>query len=214
LDYYIYEIKFRKNMANHLDLAGLTAYDRKIKAWFKSGVVDITNDAINALFVVTPEGPADNEIWYTTKTKTMCNFEDMWNHPNEVISHIYDDKGILTFKDDVKSIEGVSGAYYDNDVYCSYFHGCFGGNIETRGEVITKNIPTEITAIWIPSTVTAIRPDAFVNCPYLTNIFFAGTKEQLNAILDNYEYGFSMNGTAWIDHQVKVVHCIDGDVEI
>jgi hypothetical protein len=201
--------------SKYLDLAGLTAYDRMLKEWFKSGVVDITDDAIRALFVVTPEWPADNEIWYTTKTKTMCNFEDMWNQPNEVISHIYDDKGILTFKDDVKSIEGVGGAYQDeNGVYNMYELGCFGGIVETKGEVITKNIPTEITAIWIPSTVTAIRPDAFVNCPYLTNIFFAGTKEQLNTILDNFEYGFSMNVTAWIDHQVKVVHCIDGDVTL
>lgn len=33
-----------------LDLAGLTAYDAKIKGWVKSGTVDITNDEINALF--------------------------------------------------------------------------------------------------------------------------------------------------------------------
>lgn len=36
-----------------LDLAGLTAYDGKIKEWIKSSVVDITDDAINALFVVS-----------------------------------------------------------------------------------------------------------------------------------------------------------------
>ena len=174
----------------------------------------LSGEVVYTAIPTSVEGPADNEIWYTTKTKTMCNFEDMWNHPNEVISHIYDDKGILTFKDNVKSIEGVSGAYYENDVYCSYMYGCFGGNIETKDEVITVNIPTEITAIWLPSSVTAIRGEAFVNCPYLTNIFFAGTKEQLNTILDNFEYGFSVNDTAWIDHQVKVVHCIDGDVEI
>jgi hypothetical protein len=35
-----------------LDLAGLTVYDGKIKQWFKSGVVDITDDAINALFPI------------------------------------------------------------------------------------------------------------------------------------------------------------------
>jgi len=185
-----------------------------LKEWIKSSTVDITEEAIRALFVTVAEGPADNEIWYTTKTKTMCNFEDMWNHPNEVISHIYDDKGILTFKDDVKSIEGVSGAYYENDVYYSYMHGCFGGNIETKDEVTIVNIPTEITAIWLPSSVTAIFGEAFVNCPYLTNIFFTGTKEQLNTILDNFRYGFSVNGPAWIDHQVKVVHCIDGDVTL
>ena len=55
----------------YLDLAGLTAYDKLIKEWFKSGVVDIADEAIKALFVTVDKGPADNEIWYTTKTKTM-----------------------------------------------------------------------------------------------------------------------------------------------
>jgi hypothetical protein len=40
---------------NYLDLAGLTVYDGKIKEWFKSGVVDITEEAIRALFTVVPE---------------------------------------------------------------------------------------------------------------------------------------------------------------
>lgn len=34
----------------YLDLAGLTAYDAKIKQWFKSGIADITDDEILALF--------------------------------------------------------------------------------------------------------------------------------------------------------------------
>lgn len=34
-----------------LDLAGLTTYDGKIKEWFKTGVVDIADDAIQALFI-------------------------------------------------------------------------------------------------------------------------------------------------------------------
>lgn len=38
----------------YLDLAGLTAYDAKIKEWIKSGVVDITDDAIRELFVTSP----------------------------------------------------------------------------------------------------------------------------------------------------------------
>ena len=34
-----------------LDLAGLTAYDRMLKEWFKAGVVDIADDAIRELFI-------------------------------------------------------------------------------------------------------------------------------------------------------------------
>ena len=40
-------------MANYLDLAGLTAYDAKLKQWIKSGTVDITDDAIRALFEIS-----------------------------------------------------------------------------------------------------------------------------------------------------------------
>jgi hypothetical protein len=38
----------------YLDLAGLTAYDGKIKEWIKSGVVDIEDEAIMDLFVTSP----------------------------------------------------------------------------------------------------------------------------------------------------------------
>ena len=36
--------------SKYLDLAGLTAYDSKIKQWFNSSIVDITDDEILALF--------------------------------------------------------------------------------------------------------------------------------------------------------------------
>ena len=39
----------------YLDLAGLTAYDAKIKGWFKSGVVDIADEAIKILFMEEPK---------------------------------------------------------------------------------------------------------------------------------------------------------------
>ena len=34
-----------------LDLNGLTTYDKKIKDWIKSSIVDITEEAIRELFV-------------------------------------------------------------------------------------------------------------------------------------------------------------------
>ena len=36
-----------------LDLAGLTAYDTKLKNWHEKHVQDIADDAISALFVIT-----------------------------------------------------------------------------------------------------------------------------------------------------------------
>ena len=44
---------------NYLDLEGLTSYDRKIKAWFNAGIVDIADDSINALFAA-PAPPKNN----------------------------------------------------------------------------------------------------------------------------------------------------------
>jgi hypothetical protein len=40
--------------SKYLDLAGLTAYDRKLKEWFKTGLVDIEDEAIMDLFVTSP----------------------------------------------------------------------------------------------------------------------------------------------------------------
>lgn len=52
-------------MSKYLDLAGLTAYDKKIKEWIKSGVVDIMDDEILALF--------KTEYGYTVRTLKKAN---------------------------------------------------------------------------------------------------------------------------------------------
>lgn len=41
--------------SKYLDLAGLTAYDGKIKEWIKSSTADITDDAIRELFNAPPK---------------------------------------------------------------------------------------------------------------------------------------------------------------
>lgn len=63
-----------------------------------------------------------------------------------------------------------------------------------------------LTNITIPASVTSIGDYAFEGCSSLTSITFDGAKEQWEKIQLGY---------AW-DHLVpaKVVHCIDGDVEI
>jgi hypothetical protein len=134
-------------MSKFLDLDGLTAYDGKIKEWIKSGVVDITDDEIIALFV-TPY-PADNEIWYTTSDKTTVGPESaMSTMPGSVafgvniISNTYDgDKGIIVCDNPILYIGGGS------------FH----------------NIPN-LTSILLPNSITELRYGSIQWCANLTEI--------------------------------------------
>lgn len=82
-----------------LDLAGLTAYDKKIKGYFKLGITDITEDPIRALFVVpdnhyvTFTAEEDNSsvglaalstyqtLEYSTDTTTWNTFDTTTNIP-------------------------------------------------------------------------------------------------------------------------------------
>ena len=83
----------------YLDLAGLTAYDEKLKGWFKSGITDITEDPIRALFGI-PDNPyvtftaqKDNSsiglaklstnqtLEYSTDTITWSTFDKTTNIP-------------------------------------------------------------------------------------------------------------------------------------
>jgi hypothetical protein len=85
---------------NYLDLAGLTAYDGMLKGWSKASIVDITDDAINALFInplevpyVTFTAEEDNSsiglaklstnqtLEYSTDTSTWNIFDKTTNIP-------------------------------------------------------------------------------------------------------------------------------------
>ena len=87
-------------MAKHLDLAGLTAYDEKLKGWFKSGIVDITDNSIKELFGISIDGPwvtftaeEDNSsiglvklstnqtLEYSTDVSNWSNFDKTTNIP-------------------------------------------------------------------------------------------------------------------------------------
>ena len=69
----------------YLDLTGLTTYDRMLKEWFKSGIVDITDEAIKALFFdIQP----NNEIWYISIDGNTINRPWIENNTdNDIVSH-------------------------------------------------------------------------------------------------------------------------------
>ena len=133
----------------YLDLAGLTAYDGKIKQWFNASIVDITNDAINGLFVTIAEGPADNEIWYTTSDKTTVGPESAVSAmPGNaafgvnIISNTYDgDKGIIVCDNPILAING----------------GAFIG-------------VNNLTSLVLPNSITELRSGSIQDCGGLTEI--------------------------------------------
>jgi hypothetical protein len=178
-------------MSKYLDLAGLTAYDGKIKEWIKSSVVDITDDAINALFVTAAEGPADNEIWYTTVDGNLINWDyEMWNNtPSDfkfggnVISNTYENGvGKLVFENTITSIESNPT---DNP---SWFSPRLVGN--SINSVILPNsveiingysfFGVPLNSFEVPQNVTRIGGCAFEGC-LLTSFILNNKIEEIGA---------------------------------
>jgi hypothetical protein len=88
--------------SKYLDLAGLTTYDKKIKEWFKSGVVDITDDSIRALFTAVQP---NNEIWYTSSDENVVTPYATDVFGANIVSNTYENgKGVITFDGDITSI--------------------------------------------------------------------------------------------------------------
>lgn len=190
----------------YLDLAGLTAYDKLIKEWFKSGVVDIADEAIQALFVTLPEGPADNEIWYTSTDGNIINvvvdFEtDLSASGISIISNNYSNGfGVITFSDTLTFIG--DSAFKHRETLSSI----------TLPESIT-NIGngsfmecSSLTSFVIPRNVTKVGFSAFRDCPSLNDIKFEGSMTEWEMVTK----GMYLN----LNTPATYVQCTDGQVEL
>jgi hypothetical protein len=202
-----------------LDLAGLTAYDKMLKEWFKAGLVDITNDAINALFpVVQP----NNEIWYTTADGTIVSPSDSFNA--SVVSNEYNDgKGVIKFDNSVtritvyafqncSSLTSITIPNSITHIEMSAFQGCSSLTSITIPNSVT-NIAwaafcncSAITSITIPNSVTGIGSYSFQNCSSLASIIFEGTMEEWNRVTKASDWNKNVPATC--------VQCTDGQVPL
>jgi hypothetical protein len=188
-------------MSKYLDLAGLTAYDGKLKEWIKSSTVDITDDEIRALFVTVAEGPADNEIWYTSSDGSVINPIYTHDFTVNVVSNTYEnDKGVMTFDGDVTRIGEQA------------FEGCSGLTSITIPNSVTSigNFAFAgcegLTSITIHNSVTSIGAWVFTECSGLNYITYEGTTEQWNTITKGDYWEFNVPAT--------YVQCSDGQVTL
>ena len=140
----------------YLDLAGLTAYDKKLKDWFKSGVVDITDDAINALFV---KGQPYNEIWYTSSDGNIIAPYSTSVFGVNIIDNSYEnDKGVIKFDNNVTSIGDSAFQYRSNLTSITIPEGVTS---------IGKNAfyyCTSLSSVTIPDSLKSIGDNAFGSC--------------------------------------------------
>ena len=120
----------------YLDLAGLTAYDTKIKTWSKTSIVDITDDAINSLFVISTDGP-----WVTfTAQEDNSSIGLNMLSPNQTLEYSTDTTIWNTFDTTTNiSINNGDKMYVrgmlnvDNDRYGNYSQFKMSGKIAASG---------------------------------------------------------------------------------
>ena len=170
------------------------------------------------------EGPADNEIWYTSSDGNVVTPTNTDGFGANIVSNTYENgKGVITFDGNVAMI--VEGA----------FASCFrltsitipdnvmrigDGAFNTCTNLTSINIPNSVTSIGsmalegcysltsitIPDNVTSIGWQAFDGCPSLTSITYEGTTEQWNTIVKDEN---------WIGGApVTYVQCTDGQVPL
>ena len=145
------------------------------------------------------EGPADNEIWYTTTDGSIITLQNTIGY--DIVSHIYENgKGIITFNQSVTRLNENS------------FWNCY-----KMDSIVLPNSVTiivggtfpecrSLTSITIPNSVVEIGGWAFAMCDNLLVINFEGTVEQWNAIIKE---------DTWTEESsITTVQCTDGQVAI
>ena len=165
------------------------------------------------------EGPADNEIWYTTSDRKVSNYEMHDYSKNTILSNTYMDNGCVTFNSSITNICG------NVDYGCSSFYTEDGRPTLIGDRVVSVILPNtvhtidaygfgqlyELTSITLPGSILNIGAHAFYNCQSLRDIYFNGTKEQWDSIQKYSDDGYM----TWNQGCPEItVHCTDGDITI
>ena len=120
------------------------------------------------VFTVIPapvEGPADNEIWYTSSDGNVVDPYYTNVLGTNIVSNTYENgKGIITFDGPVTSIGEMAFQY------CSSLTSVTIGNSVTSIGRLAFEGCSSLTSITIPNSVTSIGSGAFHKCSSLTSI--------------------------------------------
>ena len=110
------------------------------------------------------DGPANNEIWYTSSDGNTVNISSSGVFGANIVSNSYENgKGVITFDGDVTCVE--NGAF----VQCSTLTSVIIPNSVTSIIGGTFNNCSSLTSVIIPDGVTTIGNAAFSNCSSLTS---------------------------------------------
>ena len=149
------------------------------------------------------EGPADNEILYTTVDgsiiETIAPIDSEWAmmFGTPMVSHTYKNgRGIMVFENYVKhigpfSFEGnskLNTIFLPSKITSIYLSGCSSltsvaiPNNVTSIESYAFSDCSSLKKLTIPNSVTNIGSSAFHGCSGLTSVIFEGTMEEWKAI--------------------------------
>lgn len=153
-------------------------------------------------FTVVPvpvEGPADNEIWYTTtdgnpitrvEVVTPDGTISVGGSENTLISNTYEN--------------GIGKLIFDKPI--TILHGC----LPFMSSFFSSDVcQSNVSSITLPKNISEFEVFALSGCIYLTELYYMGTIEQWNQI----EKPLNADTDPWyFESPISTIHCTDGDI--
>lgn len=196
----------------------------KLENWPFVGHDMVSGEVVYTEVPKPATGPADNEIWYTSRDGNVVYPNSTDAFGVNIVSNTYENgKGIIKFANSVAEI-GYS-AFYNCSSLTSItipnsvesiggdaFYGCTSltsfiipDSVMSVGERAFFSC-RGLTSVVIPNSVTSIERLSFSNCWSLKSITFKGTMEEWDAVTK----GDNWNDVVPATH----VQCSDGQVPL
>lgn len=188
-------------------IKGQFTADHEARAKQEEPYVAYSEETGGVMFTVIPtpaEGPADNEIWYTSRDGNVVSliYNDSTKFGANVVSNTYNNgNGVITFDGPVTII----GDYALDSFYATNI--ILPSSVKSIGDCAFVGAGT-LNSVTVPNGVTSIgaSPFAYINNDSLY-VSYKGTVEQWNA------YNVVQYSRDAVTRDI-IVHCTDGDTII